>query len=101
MKKNRHKNYRKDFLSLKSIVIILALVFVGLGAFLIKQVFHRPDTLPEMCLEVLPQNKRVGLKIEYRDKQEVVIDLLGQRGVKEGATPEQIEGFVKCIEMAR
>jgi hypothetical protein len=97
MKAPRHKSGKKDRMSLMMWGVSF-LIIMGLGIYLINQVFRKPDTLSELCLEVLPQNKRVGLKMEYRDRQ-VTIDLSGQRGDKEGATPEQIEGFVKCIEI--
>lgn len=91
----RQKSNRKAFLRL----IIAGLLILGLlGAYLIYQVFHEPDSPVKSCLEVLPQNKRVGIKIELVRENQVKIDLSGQRGVKAGATPEQIEAFVKCIE---
>jgi hypothetical protein len=48
-------------------------------------------------VEVLPQDKRVGMKFESRSDG-TTVDLSGQRGVQTGATPEQIEAFVKCLE---
>jgi hypothetical protein len=85
----------KRWLSLPlTIGILLA---AGVAVYLIWQVFREPD-LSKLCLEVLPQNKRVGINLESAGKGRVKLDFSGQRGVQTGATPEQIEAFVKCIE---
>jgi hypothetical protein len=41
---------------------------------------------------------RVGIKIERLSDGRANVDLSGQRGVEGGATPKQIEEYVKCIE---
>lgn len=81
------------------LIIVCLLILAGLvGAYLIREVFREPDNLEKLCLEVLPQNKRVGIKMAFLSNGQVKIDLSGERGVQAGATPEQIEAFVKCIE---
>lgn len=79
------------------VLIVGLLIFAVLAAYVVYQVFREPD-FSKLCLEVLPQDKRVGIKIEKSSGGELKIDLAGQRVVQTGATPEQIEAFVKCIE---
>src|SRR5437899_2873699 len=83
----------------KFIVAGLTLLVCGaLGGFLIYEVFRDPD-ISKVCLEVLPQDKRVGIRIEQLRKDQLKIDLSGQRGVQAGATPQQIDAFVRCLEV--
>src|SRR5947208_7570015 len=81
-------------------VIIVGIIVLGfVAAYLISFVFRDADPLANVCLEVLPKNQRVGMKFE-KQPDVIKIDLSGQRGVETGATPEQMEGFVKCLEVA-
>ena len=82
----------------KTIVILAGIVALAVVAIVIVlQVFRGPDTLSNACVEVLPQDKRVGLKVQQKGN-DVTVDFSGQRGVQSGATPEQINAFVKCLE---
>jgi hypothetical protein len=80
-------------------IVLLAVLMVI--AYLIKNVFDRPTEIGELCAEVLPQDKRIGMKTEYTKNGVVKLDLTGQRGVPAGASPEQIEKFIQCLERAK
>ena len=78
--------------------VLFTLAGLALGYYLIKRVF---DPLENVCVEVLPQNKRVGMKFSRTREGQIEMDLLGERGVQSGATPQQIDAFVRCIEATK
>jgi len=88
--------------SRKSIGIVLVIVgVVVVVLFLIWQVFREPSDLSNACLDVLPQDKRVGMKFERGKDGSTVLDFAGQKGVQTGATPQQAEAFIKCLEATK
>jgi hypothetical protein len=74
-------------------------VALALGWYLIGKVFDRPNDLLNACAQALPQDQRIGLKIEPRGNNGISIDLGGSK--QTGATPEQIEQIVKCYELTK
>jgi hypothetical protein len=73
-------------------------VFLVIALYLTKNIFKDPDNLPMICAQMLPQNQRVGMSFEPVGKGLLKIHFDGQRGVATGATPEQMEKVVSCIE---
>jgi hypothetical protein len=61
----------------------------------------RDPSIDTLCAEVLPRDQRAGLKLGVLSDGAISIDMSGQRGAKGGASSQQIEGFIKCLEATR
>src|SRR5579864_7939559 len=77
-------------------VVIAAVI---LGRDMISRVFSPPVNLQNACVQALPQNQRVGIKVEQKNDGSITMYVAGQQGVQAGATPQQMEQFVKCLEL--
>src|SRR5438309_3900937 len=98
---SNEKNANHDNKWLLFVVIVVIVVAGVLGFYLINRVIRPVDSLADACVQVLPQDQRVGIKIETRSDRSTAIDLAGRKGVEKGATPEQIAAFVRCLESTK
>ena len=79
------------------ISVVIAAVLVGVLWYTI----FRDPPIDTLCAEVLPRDQRAGVKLGVLSDGAISIDMSGQRGVQGGASPQQIEGFIKCLEATR
>ena len=77
--------------------LVLFVALAGVVAYFV----YRPEDIQTLCVEVLPRNQRVGVKLSVKRDGTIDADLGGQRGTDSGASPPQIEQFIKCLETTR
>lgn len=87
-------------LPIKTLAIVISLLIVaGIGAYVANSVFSESDPIAKLCTQILPQEKRFGMKGKLIGSSGIEIDLQGLRDTKSGADPAQIEGFLECIRL--
>lgn len=80
-----------------NVTVTISVLLAAVLAYFIYE-FTKPG---HPCLEALPRDQSVGIKVETLKGGLFNLDLKGQRGSKTGASPEQLEFLVKCIEAAK
>lgn len=85
---------------MSKIFLVVVLILAALGGYVVYNVF-RDRPVDNLCTEVLPHDQRVGLKMDTTGDKTIKVDFGGQRSSPSGASPQQIELFIRCLETTR